>query len=127
MPKDVFDENGVLIMKDGKEIVDQTPVSFPIKFQRPEPIHLRIRRMILEEINKTQRDDEYETFADADDFVVPDDPSSFDSNPTPYEQDFDHLSGTYGAPDIKDTGSNPPDNPPADPSPVEPSAPADGS
>ena len=37
----VLDENG-------REILDQTPVSLPLHYDRPEPLHMRIRRMILE-------------------------------------------------------------------------------
>lgn len=73
---------------EGREILDQTPVSLPIHYDRPEPIHRRIRRMILE-ATMAQNEGE-ETLEDANDFLIPDDPSSFDTNYT--EPDFDPVS-----------------------------------
>ena len=70
----------------GREILDQTPVSLPIHYDRPEPLHLRIRRMILE-ATAAQKGDDVETLDDANDFLIPDDPSSFDTQYT--EPDYD--------------------------------------
>ncbi len=61
----------------GREILDQTPVSLPLKYDRPEPLHLRIRRMILEATQ--EQHDGFETLEEANDFEVDDDPSSFDT------------------------------------------------
>lgn len=58
------------LTEDGKEILDQTPVSLPVSFQRPEPMHIRLRRMILQEI--AMQHPEHETFEDACDFNVDD-------------------------------------------------------
>ena len=58
--------------KEGREWLDQTPVEIPIPFTRPEPIHLRLRR-IVEQYHQEMRDaNEYESFQDADDFDVGD-------------------------------------------------------
>lgn len=70
----------------GREILDQTPVSLPLRYDRPEPIHMRIRRMILE-ATSAQKGDDVESLDDANDFLVPDDPSSFDTGYT--EPDYD--------------------------------------
>ena len=70
----------------GREILDQTPVSLPLHYDRPEPIHQRIRRMVLEAM-AAQTGEDVETLEDANDFLVPDDPSSFDTNYT--EPDLD--------------------------------------
>lgn len=70
----------------GREILDQTPVSLPIHYDRPEPIHQRIRRMVLEAI-AAQKGEDVETFEDANDFEIPDDPTSFDTEYT--EPDLD--------------------------------------
>lgn len=75
----VLDENG-------REILDQTPVSLPLHYDRPEPLHMRIRRMILE-ATAAQKGDDVETLDDANDFEIPDDPSSFDTGYT--EPDYD--------------------------------------
>lgn len=72
--------------ENGREILDQTPVSLPLNYDRPEPLHLRIRRMILE-ATATQNGDDVETIDDANDFLIPDDPSSFDTSYT--EPDYD--------------------------------------
>lgn len=62
----------------GREVLDQTPVSIPFRVERPEPIHLRLRRLAMEAAASIQGPDE-ETLEDANDFNIPDDPSSFDS------------------------------------------------
>ena len=70
----------------GREILDQTPVSLPIHYDRPEPIHQRIRRLVLEAM-AAQNGEDTETLEDANDFEIPDDPSSFDTEYT--EPDLD--------------------------------------
>lgn len=75
----------------GAEILDSTPISLPIKFNRPEPLHLRIRRMVIAELNAARTSDEYETFEEADDFEVGDGVASFESSPTEYEKGFDNI------------------------------------
>lgn len=75
----------------GAEILDTTPISLPIKFSRPEPLHLRIRRMVIAEMNALRTSDDFESFEEADDFEVGDDVPSFESNPTEYEQGFDNI------------------------------------
>lgn len=76
----------------GSELLDQTPVALPLGLhrQRDTPLHQRIRQMILKA--KQEEYDGYESFEDADDFTVEDDPSSFDTS-TPYEEHFDHITG----------------------------------
>lgn len=74
--------------ENGREILDQTPVAIPFNFDRPEPIHQRLRRMVEQyhrEVNP-----ELETLDDANDFEVEDDPSSYDSSWT--EPDLDPPS-----------------------------------
>lgn len=79
---------GATLDEKGREWLDQTPVSIPVPFTRPEPIHLRLRR-IVERYHQEMRDaDEYESFEDADDFNVGDGASSYEDNPTEYEQNF---------------------------------------
>lgn len=62
----------------GREILDQTPVAIPFRIERPEPIHLRLRRLALEAAASINGPDE-ESLEDANDFKIPDDPSSFDT------------------------------------------------
>lgn len=69
-----------ILTSEGRELLDQTPVSLPLHFDRPEPLHQRIRRMILQATQEA--DDGQETLEDANDFEIPDDPSSFDTGYT---------------------------------------------
>lgn len=69
----------------GHEVLDPTPRVIPVKgLARQEPLHLRIRRMILEETAKQHEG--YESFADADDFEIEDEEMA-----SPYEKDFDKI------------------------------------
>lgn len=77
----------------GREILDQTPIAIPFDYERPEPIHLRLRRMVEQyhrEVNP-----EFETLDDANDFEIPEDPSSYDSTWT--EPDLEPVSPAYQA------------------------------
>lgn len=68
----------------GQEVLDNTPISMTVPFNRPEPLHLRIRRMIL--LAQREAGEGYETEEEANDFDVPDDP-----NPdpfSPWEENF---------------------------------------
>lgn len=68
----------------GQEVLDNTPISIPVPFNRPEPLHLRIRRMIL--LAQREAGEGYETEEEANDFDVPDDPNP---DPTsPWEENF---------------------------------------
>lgn len=75
----------------GREIFDQTPVAYPFKFERPTPIHVRIRTQIIQALSDMRHSQEFDTPEEADDFRMEDDPDMWKS---PYEQDFDHL-GVY--------------------------------
>lgn len=72
----------------GREVLDDTPIAFPVGFQRPEPLHVRIRRMVEQYHREMQESEEYETFADADDFDVEDGIPSWEDSPSAYEIDF---------------------------------------
>lgn len=85
---------------EGAEILCQKPVALPLGLHRSRetPLHKRIRDMIMQA--KQEEHEGYESFEDADDFTVEDDPSSFDTS-TPYEEHFDHLSGETYFPEQK--------------------------
>lgn len=72
----------------GREWLDQTPIECPVPYNRPEPIHLRLRRIVEQYHREMQDAEEYETFEDADDFDVNDGAPSYEDKPTEYEQDF---------------------------------------
>lgn len=82
------------LSSSGREIFDQTPVEYPIEFERPIPLHIRIQQQILSVMRDMRNQDEVDTPEDADDFDMDDDPEMWSS---PYEGDFDHLSKMKGA------------------------------
>lgn len=75
---------------NGREHFDQTPVAYPIHFNRPEPLHIRIRRMILEQMAESQSYNDYDTAEEADNFDVDED-DQFSSSKYEMEDDFDHM------------------------------------
>lgn len=72
----------------GREVLDQTPTAIPIPFTRPEPIHVRLRRMVERYHQEMKDAEEYETFEDADDFDVQDGAPSYEDAPSEYEANF---------------------------------------
>lgn len=79
------------ILENGRETFDQTPVAYPLHFDRPEPLHLRIRRMILEQMAESMSYEDVDTAEEADDFSVPDD-DIMPSSPYEMEDDFDNIN-----------------------------------
>lgn len=71
----------------GREVLDQTPVSVPFKFERPESIHLRLRRQIIDAMIAAERDGEHETVEDFNDFRIEGEPDSYDDSRSLYEED----------------------------------------
>lgn len=60
--------------KDGKEYLDDTPISVPAGFKRPESIHDMIKRYIRSEAFREQAEKAgYDTEAEANDFDVDED------------------------------------------------------
>lgn len=74
----------------GSEFFDQTPIAYPFKFNRPTPIHIRIREQIIRAMADMRSSTEFDTPEEADDFIADDDKEMWENSP--YEADFDHLS-----------------------------------
>lgn len=74
------------IDEHGREVLDKTPISIPLNVA-PAPSSLL---QLIHQLYRDQHNTEFESFADADDFDVPDELGIEMSN-TPYEQDFDHV------------------------------------
>lgn len=70
----------------GQEIMDPTPMSIPVNFKRPEPLGDMIRRLVRKQISEAAVAKGMESFDDADDFNIPDDPVDPLS---PYEDEFE--------------------------------------
>lgn len=77
--KPTFDEDGVQatsgIGKDGKEYPDPTPMAVPVGFGAPPDLMEMMRTMIRNEVIQRRLDEEgFDTFDEAGDFDVDDDP-----------------------------------------------------
>lgn len=71
----------------GQEIPDPTPIAPPVGFKRQPSLSEQIRAMIRsEQLRQEAESAGYETFEEADDFDIPDDPID---PTTPYEAVFD--------------------------------------
>jgi len=68
------------------EVADGTPVAIPVHLQKSESMDERIRRIVQFSASQAAKQQGLETFEEADDFDIPDDP--IDPS-TPYEEDFD--------------------------------------
>lgn len=68
--------------KEGQEVMDPTPLAVPVGFKKPLSLQEQIKRMIRTSISQDARDKGYESFEEASDFDIPDDPVEPDS---PYE------------------------------------------
>ena len=82
----------------GAEVFDQTPIEYPIHFDRPIPLHIRIRQQILAMQEEMRMQSEYDTPDEADDFSVDGDDDDWSS---PYEVDFDHISDSPEAQNLE--------------------------
>lgn len=63
------------------------PVEMPIGYGRGSDLNARVAEMVRREISMYAEAQGQETFEEADDFDIPDDPIEFSS---PYEEHFDH-------------------------------------
>lgn len=77
-------------LENGRETLDQTPVAYPLHFSRPTPLHIRIRNMILAQLEESRSYEEVDTAEEADDFDMDEESDGF-SSPYEMEDDFDHI------------------------------------
>lgn len=71
---------------DGLEIPDPTPMALPIGHHPNESMDARIARIVSHSLSVQAEKEGFETFSDADDFDIEDDPVD---PSTPWETDFD--------------------------------------
>ncbi|UYL83854.1 MAG: hypothetical protein [Wigfec virus K19_159] len=104
------EEYGFLNVR-GHEVPDPTVVEPPLGYVQQPDLMETMRRMVRTELSKIAENNEFETFEEADDFEIDEDP--VDSSP--YEMFFDPPP-------------NSPGGPPAEPHPLraDPNAPKDG-
>jgi len=107
----------------GHEILDQTPIERPVGFHRPPNLTEQIQRMVRSELSLRASQAGAESFEEADDFDIDDDPPDPAS---PWELNFDQAAEpvppkTPKKQPVKPAEPDPPDEPPADPpEPVHP-------
>lgn len=67
------DPDRVRIDDKGREVLDTTPVTLPVRFRRGENISDQVQRLVAMELSKRAAAEGYETFDEANDFDVGDD------------------------------------------------------
>lgn len=113
------DEYGFLNVR-GHEVPDPTVVEPPLGYVPAPDLMTQMRQMLRAEISRLAEDAEQETFEEADDFEIEDDPME----PSPYELYFDPEPDAPAGPqgDSTRTDPNAEPAPPAPPAPpAEPS------
>lgn len=82
-----YPRNSATFDEYGREILDPVPMEIPVEFQRGKSTAEIFREMIQQErLQAELHAAGYETFEEADDFDIPDDPVDPDS---PWENEFD--------------------------------------
>ena len=73
-----FDSDGVQsssgIGADGKEYPDPVPLAPPVNLRRPDPLDELVRRYVRHELSQRMEAEQWESFEEADDFEIEDDP-----------------------------------------------------
>lgn len=82
---------------NGHELLDSKPLALPVGFKKPESLDEQIRRLVRTHISSQAEEQGFETFEDADDFEIEDDPAD---PTTPFEMEFDPILGREVSPDM---------------------------
>lgn len=88
----------------GHEVPDPTVLEPPIGYVATPDIFEQMRRMVRNELSKIAEAQEFETFEEADDFDIDDDPVDYAS---PYEMYFDPGAGGPAGPPQRDVRPDP--------------------
>lgn len=68
-------KKGRTLDANGREVLDPTPVAIPAGFKRPPSLEEQIKRLVADrDIQRSLSDAGLETFDEANDFDIPDDP-----------------------------------------------------
>lgn len=116
-------QNEAKLNADGHELVDSTPMAPPLGYKKQPTMVDHIRNMVKSEMLRREVEKAgAETFEEADDFDIPDDPVD---PTTPFEEIFDPPVDEKGkvtpAPSVKPSSTEP--VPAAPVAPVEPPKP----
>lgn len=120
--KSTFWQLSILYVPDGKEHLDPTPIEIPAGFDKPPSLRDEMRRFIREEFARSAVDaEDAETFEEADDFDIDEDPDPF-SQYEVMDMVEEEPIDTPETPS-EDAGATNEDNPtPSDPPPKDVSA-----
>lgn len=77
----------------GREIPDPTPIDVPLNWKRPQPLNEIIKQLIRTEMSRQAQESGHETFEEADDFEVDDDPIPLSE----HELDDDQQQASFQA------------------------------
>lgn len=88
------EEYGFLNVR-GHEVPDPTVIEPPIGYIQQPDLMEQMRRMVRNELSRIAEASEFETFEEADDFEIDDDPVDYTS---PYEEFFDPPPGAAAGP-----------------------------
>lgn len=80
----------------GREDNDPHPLAIPAGFNRPETLAEQVQRLVRGSISREAEEAGMETFEEANDFDIPDDPVD---PQTPYEEQYDPVLGRGITPD----------------------------
>lgn len=86
----------------GREIPDTKPVAVPLNFRKPLPVAEMVRRMVIRELSQKVAAKGQESFEEADDFEVGDEPELRSR----YELDETVVDRKFVAEDLKDDRIN---------------------
>lgn len=93
------DTGQIRLDNNGHEIPDPTPLELPVGFKKQETVAQMVQRLVRRDLSEYAERHGHETFAEADDFELEEDPDPF----TPYETEFDPMLGRELTPaDFKD-------------------------
>lgn len=96
--------------KDGRQVCDPTPVEVPLNVKRPPTMEEMIQRQVRVELSRAMDAQGFETFEEADDFEIDEDP--------------DPLSGYEIVEMVREPGDGPDASPPGPPGPAPTGSPA---
>lgn len=110
------DEYGFLNVM-GHEVPDPTVIEPPLGYIPQPDLMEQMRRMVQNEMSRIAALQEFETFEEADDFDIDEDPVDYT---TPYEMYFDPPAGEPAGPPADSNARPDPNAPPAPPPPSTP-------
>lgn len=99
----------MFVPKKRREKLDNTPVAIPVRFRTPPTPFEQARQMLRADLSALARDQGFETFDEANDFDIDDDPVDYSS---PWEIPQDHEDHVQSVRNAYQRRSSPREDPP---------------